>query len=366
VLTWEAFDRWLAKIEAAELVALDTETTSLDEMLAEIVGLSFSVTPGEAAYIPLTHDYPDAPAQLPRDEVLARLKPWLENPAKAKLGQHVKYDRHVFANHGIEVQGYAHDTMLQSYVLEVTKPHGLASLAERHVGRSGINYEDLCGKGAHQIKFNQVDIAKAAEYSCEDSDQTLDVHRVLWPQIQANEKLRFIYELEMQEQRNAVPHRTQRRDDRRAHAGRAKPRAGPAHHPAGNRGLRDRRPALQPGQPQADRRDFLRQARHAGHQENPQRRAQHRRGSAGETGRRLPAARQAAGAPLAQQAQGHLHRQARAAGAAAHRPRAHALRAGGRGDGAAFQQRPQPAEHSRSAPWKAGACARPSSRPRAA
>ncbi|WP_397409070.1 DNA polymerase I [Polaromonas sp.] len=197
VLDWAMFDAWLAKIEAAELVALDTETTSLDEMQAQIVGLSFSVTPGEAAYIPLTHDYPDAPAQLPRDEVLARLKPWLENPAKAKLGQHVKYDRHVFANHGVEVRGYVHDTMLQSYVLEVHKPHGLASLAERHVGRSGINYEDLCGKGAHQIKFNQVDIAKAAEYSCEDSDQTLDVHRVLWPRLQADDKLRFIYELEM-------------------------------------------------------------------------------------------------------------------------------------------------------------------------
>jgi DNA polymerase I len=197
ILTWDMLDGWLAKIEAAELVAVDTETTSLDEMRAQIVGVSFSVTPGEAAYIPLTHDYPDAPAQLPRDEVLARLKPWLENPAKAKLGQHVKYDRHVFANHGIEVQGYVHDTMLQSYVLEVNKPHGLASLAERHVGRSGINYEDLCGKGASQIKFNQVDIAKAAEYSCEDSDQTLDVHRALWPQLQANDKLRFIYELEM-------------------------------------------------------------------------------------------------------------------------------------------------------------------------
>ncbi|MCJ7799999.1 MAG: DNA polymerase I, partial [Polaromonas sp.] len=197
ILTWEAFDAWLAKIEAAELVAVDTETTSLDEMQAQIVGLSFSVTPGEAAYIPLTHDYPDAPAQLPLDEVLAKLKPWLENPARSKLGQHVKYDRHVFANHGIEVQGYAHDTMLQSYVLEAHKPHGLASLAERHLGRSGINYEDLCGKGVHQIKFNQVDIAKASEYSCEDSDQTLDVHRVLWPQIAANDKLRFIYELEM-------------------------------------------------------------------------------------------------------------------------------------------------------------------------
>ncbi len=197
IFTWEAFDSWLARLLAADLVAVDTETTSLDEMRAEIVGVSFSVTPGEAAYIPLSHDYPDAPAQLPRDEVLARLKPWLENPAKLKLGQHVKYDRHVFANHGIEVQGYAHDTMLQSYVLEVNKPHGLASLADRHLGRSGISYEDLCGKGAHQIKFNQVDIAKAAEYSCEDSDQTLDVHRVLWPQIEANEKLRFIYELEI-------------------------------------------------------------------------------------------------------------------------------------------------------------------------
>ncbi|WP_225783990.1 DNA polymerase I [Xenophilus sp. Marseille-Q4582] len=197
VLDWDAFERWRAKIEAAELVALDTETTSLDEMRAEIVGLSFSVQPGEAAYIPLMHDYPGVPAQLPRDEVLARLKPWLEDGAKKKLGQHIKYDRHVFANHGIEVQGYAHDTMLQSYVLEVHKPHGLASLAERHLGRSGIDYEDLCGKGAHQIPFSQVAIDKAAEYSCEDSDQTLDVHRALWPRLEADEKLRFIYELEI-------------------------------------------------------------------------------------------------------------------------------------------------------------------------
>jgi DNA polymerase-1 len=197
ILTWDAFNTWLARIEAAELVAVDTETTSLDEMLARIVGLSFSVKPGEAAYIPLAHKYPDAPAQLPIDEVLARLKPWLENGTRHKLGQHVKYDRHVFANHGIEVQGYAHDTMLQSYVLEVHKPHGLSSLAERHLGRSGISFEDLCGKGAHQICFDQVDIAKAAEYSCEDSDQTLDVHLVLWPRLQADDKLRFVYELEI-------------------------------------------------------------------------------------------------------------------------------------------------------------------------
>jgi len=197
IFTWEQFDGWLARLEAAELAAIDTETTSLDEMVAQIVGISFSVKPGEAAYIPLTHNYPDAPAQLPIDEVLAKLKPWLENGAKKKLGQHIKYDRHVFANHGIEVQGYAHDTMLQSYVLEVHRPHGLASLAERHLGRSGISYEDLCGKGAHQIPFSQVDIAKAAEYSCEDSDQTLDVHGTLWPQLETNEQLRFIYQLEM-------------------------------------------------------------------------------------------------------------------------------------------------------------------------
>ncbi|MDP2441237.1 DNA polymerase I [Rhodoferax sp.] len=197
ILTWDAFDHWLAKLQAAELVAVDTETTSLDEMRAQIVGISFSVTPGEAAYIPLAHAYPDAPTQLPIDEVLAKLKPWLEDGKHKKLGQHVKYDRHVFANHGIEVQGYAHDTMLQSYVLEVTKPHGLASLAERHLGRSGISFEDLCGKGVNQLCFDQVEVAKAAEYSCEDSDMTLDVHGVLWPLLQANDKLRFIYELEI-------------------------------------------------------------------------------------------------------------------------------------------------------------------------
>jgi DNA polymerase I len=197
IFTWPQFEEWLARLEAAELAAIDTETNSLDEMQAEIIGLSFSVKPGEAAYIPLAHRYGDAPDQLPRDEVMARLKPWLENPEKLKLGQHVKYDRHVFANHGIEVQGYAHDTMLQSYVLEVHKPHGLASLAERHLGRTGIDYETIAGKGAHQIDFSQVSVDKAAEYSCEDSEQTLDVHLALWPRLQADRKLSFIYDLEM-------------------------------------------------------------------------------------------------------------------------------------------------------------------------
>jgi DNA polymerase-1 len=197
ILTWEAFDAWLAQLQAAGLVALDTETNSLDEMRAEIVGISFSVEPGKAAYIPLAHGYADAPEQLPRDEVLGRLKPWLENPAALKLGQHVKYDRHVFANHGIEVQGYAHDTMLQSYVLEVHKPHGLSSLAERHLGRSGISFEDLCGKGVNQITMDQVDVDKAAEYACEDAEMTLGVHLLLWPQLETDAKLRAVYELEI-------------------------------------------------------------------------------------------------------------------------------------------------------------------------
>ena len=197
VLDWAAFDQWLAKLHAAELVALDTETTSLDDMLAEVVGLSFSVTPGEAVYIPLAHHYPDVPTQLPRDEVLARLKPWLENPQAKKLGQHIKYDRHVLANHGIEVQGYVHDTMLQSYVVEGHKPHSLESLAERHLGRSGLSFEDVCGKGAHQIGFDQVDIARATQYACEDADMTLEVHQALWPRVQADAGLAFVYQLEI-------------------------------------------------------------------------------------------------------------------------------------------------------------------------
>ena len=197
VLTWELLDQWLDRIASAPLTAIDTETTSLDEMRAEIVGISLSVTPGEAAYIPLRHEGPDAPEQLPFDEVLARLRPWLEDASRPKLGQHVKYDRHVFADAGVEVGGYVHDTMLQSYVLEVNRPHGLASLALRHTNRKGIDYEDLCGKGAHQIPFAQVPVDKAAAYACEDADQTLDVHGVLWPQLEANAALRGIYELEI-------------------------------------------------------------------------------------------------------------------------------------------------------------------------
>jgi DNA polymerase I len=194
ILTQDRLDHWLAKIEAAPLVAFDTETTSLDEMQARIVGVSFAVEPGEAAYVPLMHNYPDAPQQLPIDAVLAQLKPWLEDAKAHKVGQHIKYDRHVLANHGIAARGFVHDTLLQSYVLEAHLNHSLEKLAERHLGRKGLSYEDLCGKGAHQIAFSQVDIDKAAEYSGEDSEMTLAVHQVLWPQLEADAKQRFIYE----------------------------------------------------------------------------------------------------------------------------------------------------------------------------
>ena len=197
VLDWDALQVWLERIGQAELVAIDTETTSIDAMRARLVGISLCVQPGHAAYIALGHASADVPAQLPLDAVLARLKPWLEDASRPKLGQHVKYDRHVFANHGIEVHGYVHDTLLQSYVLEVHKPHGLASLAERHLGRRGISFEDLCGKGASQICFDQVDIGRATEYACEDADMTLAVHQKLWPAIAQNDKLRFIYQLEI-------------------------------------------------------------------------------------------------------------------------------------------------------------------------
>ncbi len=193
ILTWEAFERWLAKIQAAPLVALDTETTSLDPLSARIVGISFALTPGEAAYIPVAHNYPGAPDQLPREQVLARLKPWLEASNHAKLGQNLKYDQHVFANHDIALKGIVHDTLLQSYVLESDKGHDLEQLARRHLGLETIPYTALCGKGANQIGFDQVAIDQAAEYSAEDSDLTLRVHQNLFPAIAADAKLNCIY-----------------------------------------------------------------------------------------------------------------------------------------------------------------------------
>ncbi len=199
VLTWSQFDDWLARIDAAALTAIDTETDSLDPMRARLVGISLCVQPGEAAYIALAHRYADAPPQLPLDEVLARLRPWLENADRPKLGQNSKYDRHVLANAGIAVRGYAHDTLLQSYVLEAHKPHGLDSLVARHLGRDDtLSYEQVCGKGAKAITFDQVDLDIATRYSGEDSDLCLQVHQLLWPRIEADAGLGRIYALELQ------------------------------------------------------------------------------------------------------------------------------------------------------------------------
>jgi len=194
ITTWERLQAWIDQLMAAELVALDTETDSLDAMAARIVGISFAVEPGRAAYVPLAHDYPGAPEQLPAAEVLARLKPWLESAGHAKLGQNVKYDWQVLMNAGIEVRGYRHDTLLQSYVLEAHMKHGLEALAERHLGRKGLSYEDLCGKGAHQIPFAQVDVARATTYSGEDSEMALQLGGVLLPRVLADPGLAFVYE----------------------------------------------------------------------------------------------------------------------------------------------------------------------------
>ena len=198
VFTWAQFDAWLAKIEAAELTALDTETTSLDSFAARIVGISLSVTPGEACYIPLAHTAPGVPEQLPRDEVLEKLKPWLVAVDRKKVLQNAKYDQHVFANHGIALAGIEHDTMLQSYVIESDKGHDLGQLCSRHLGLDTIAYVDLCGKGARQIGFDQVDIERAASYAAEDADVTLRVHQALHPRFTKEEGLSYIYhDLEM-------------------------------------------------------------------------------------------------------------------------------------------------------------------------
>ncbi|MGA9913983.1 DNA polymerase I [Burkholderia sp. GAS332] len=193
VQSWEQFDAWLEKINAAELTAFDTETTSLDPMTAQIVGLSLSVEPGYAAYVPLAHRGPDAPVQLPRDEVLAKLKPWLESAEHKKVGQHMKYDEQVLANYGIEMRGVEHDTLLESYVLESHRTHDMDSLALRHLGIKTIKYEEVAGKGASQIGFDEVALETAAEYAAEDADITLRLHQALYPQVAAEKTLDYVY-----------------------------------------------------------------------------------------------------------------------------------------------------------------------------
>jgi len=195
VLTRNAFDRWLEKVESAALVAIDTETTSINYMEAELVGISLAVETGEAAYIPVAHDYPGAPDQLDRDDVLAAMKPFLEDPGKKKVGHHLKYDAHIFARYNISLRGMAFDSMLESYVLNsVATRHDMDSVAGFYLNINTIHYEDVAGKGAKQLTFNQVDLEQAAPYAAEDADITLKLHEHLWDELQKTPSLKSVYE----------------------------------------------------------------------------------------------------------------------------------------------------------------------------
>jgi len=193
ILTENALDDWIARLDTATAFALDTETTGLNPMQAELVGISFAIEAGVAAYLPLAHHYAGAPEQLGRDATLARLKPLLENPQPKIIGQHLKYDRHIFSNHGIALGGVVDDTLLQSYVLEAHQSHELGNLTSRHLGLATISYDDVTGKGASRIGFEQVAIERASEYAAEDADVTLRVRDALAPQLAASSKLEFVY-----------------------------------------------------------------------------------------------------------------------------------------------------------------------------
>jgi len=195
VLTAGQLDGWLERLTEAAEFAFDTETDSLDYMRARIVGVSFAVEPGRAAYVPLAHRDPDAPVQLDLDETLEKLRPLLEDPARGKIGHHLKYDRHVLANHGIALAGIRYDTMLESYVLDSTATrHDMDSVALKYLGHETIRYEDVAGKGAKQISFDQVPVATAAPYAAEDADITLRLHRELWPRLVDTPGLQHVYE----------------------------------------------------------------------------------------------------------------------------------------------------------------------------
>jgi DNA polymerase-1 len=199
VVDESSLDSWLERLADSGEFAFDTETTDLDPMRARIVGLSFALKAGEAAYVPLQHDYPGAPEQLDREQVLERMRPLLEDPATGKIGQNLKYDMQVLANHGIAMQGIVHDTMLQSYVLDSTASrHDMDTLALKHLGHKTIHYEDIAGKGKNQLHFNEIDIETAAPYAAEDADITLQLHEKLWSSLAAIEPLSRIYrEIEM-------------------------------------------------------------------------------------------------------------------------------------------------------------------------
>lgn len=193
ILTEAALSEWVDRLNNTDLVSIDTETTSLNPMEAKLVGISLSVESHHAAYLPLMHDYLDAPQQLEMGYVFERLRPWLENMDKPKLGQNLKYDKHVFANHGIRLGGIEHDTLLQSYVLESHKPHNMDSMAQRHLDVKTVSYDDVTGKGAQRLAFSQVSVDTATTYAAEDADVTLRLHRYLYPKIQADPRQDYIY-----------------------------------------------------------------------------------------------------------------------------------------------------------------------------
>ncbi|MDA0360018.1 MAG: DNA polymerase I [Proteobacteria bacterium] len=193
ITSLEKLEDWIKKISIAELTAIDTETTGLDSMQAKLVGISLATKAGQAGYIPVGHDYPDCPEQLDMNLVLEKLKPWLEDPKQQKVGQNLKFDLHIFKNHGIRIRGVAHDTLLQSYVLESHRKHDMNSLAQRHLGLKTTSYDEITGKGINRISFSKVDLNVARDYAAEDADITLRLHGYMWPLLEREPKLAYIY-----------------------------------------------------------------------------------------------------------------------------------------------------------------------------
>ncbi len=193
IFSEDQLDAWLHRLDMSQLVSIDTETTSLDPMQAKLVGISFCIESHHAAYLPLMHNYAGVPQQLSIEIALTKLKPWLENSNKPKLGQNLKYDKHVFANYGIHLNGIVHDTLLQSYILESHRPHNMDSMAQRHLDTKTVSYDEMTGKGTNRIGFDQVTVESATQYAAEDADITLRLHQVLYPNVQQDDRLDHIY-----------------------------------------------------------------------------------------------------------------------------------------------------------------------------